>query len=74
MNSKTDEQSITNGESYKLNGWNYVSIKGTPKERGYAHGFLLAKEFKEIQRVLNFNVMEEFGYPWDYFVKQSITM
>ena len=40
---------IKNGMSYGKNGWKYISISGKPRERGYAYGYLCAKEFKEIQ-------------------------
>ena len=45
---------IKNGLSYQKNGWKYVSIKGKPKERGYAYGYLCADDFKEIQKTLIF--------------------
>ena len=61
---------IKNGISYYKNGWKYVSVKGSPKDRGYAYGFLCAKEFKEIQKSLAFIMMESFGMPWDYFIKE----
>jgi hypothetical protein len=61
---------IKNGISYNKNGWKYVSIKGSPKERGYAYGFLCANEFKEIQKTLAFMMMEAFGMEWDYFIKE----
>ena len=61
---------IKNGISYNKNGWKYVSIKGSPKERGYAYGFLCANEFKEIQRTLAFIMMEAYGQDWDYFIKE----
>lgn len=61
---------IKNGISYDKNGWKYVSVKGSPKERGYAYGFLCAKEFKEIQKILAFLMMETFGMPWEYFIKE----
>ena len=61
-----------NGMSYEKDGWIYMSVHGTPKERGYAIGFLGAKEFKEIQTTLEFNCMEEMGYSWkDFFVVKS---
>ena len=41
---------IKNGHTYKKNGWIYIHVKGFPKERGYAYGYLCANEFKEIQR------------------------
>jgi hypothetical protein len=62
---------IKNGISYDMNGWKYISLKGTPKERGFAHGYFAAKDFKEIQRVMNFIVYEDFGKPWSFFIEAS---
>jgi hypothetical protein len=50
---------IKNGISYDMNGWKYISVKGTPKERGFAHGYFAANDFKEIQKVMNFLVYED---------------
>jgi hypothetical protein len=61
---------IKNGMSYEKNGWKYISIKGKPKERGYAYGYLCAKDFKEIQKTLKFLMMEAYGYEWDFFIKE----
>ena len=61
---------IKNGMSYEKNGWKYISIKGKPKERGYAYGFLCAKEFKEIQNTLKFLMMESYGMTWEFFIEK----
>jgi len=61
---------IKNGISYDKNGWKYISVKGSPKERGYAYGFFCANDFKEIQKMLEFVMMETFGMPWSYFIKE----
>ena len=37
-----DTQKIKNGFRSNLNGWTYISIKGSPKERGYAYGKLIS--------------------------------
>ena len=42
---------IKNGMSYNINGWTYISVKGNPKERGYALGYLCAESFKKIQKM-----------------------
>jgi hypothetical protein len=68
MNKK--EQKMKNGFSYEENGWIYISIKGKPKERGYAYGYLCAKEFKEIQNTLSFIIMESYGKTWDFFIEK----
>jgi hypothetical protein len=73
----TDSESspikIKNGLSYKKNGWTYVSIKGSPKDRGYAYGYLIAKEFKKVQEMLNYNVYNDFGKTWDFFIEAGKT-
>jgi hypothetical protein len=61
---------VDNGFSYEKNGWKYVSIRGPPRERGHAYGLLCAKEFTDIQRTLNFNVLQSFGKEWSYFVEE----
>ena len=62
---------IKNGISYELNGWTYISIKGGPRERGYAHGYLIANDFKKIQKMLAFIAMNEYGHEWSFFVDGS---
>jgi hypothetical protein len=61
---------IKNGISYDKNGWKYISIKGKPRERGYAYGYLCADDFKEIQKMLKFLMMEAYGVEWTTFIKQ----
>jgi hypothetical protein len=60
---------IKNGFSYEKNEWTYISVKGNPKERGYAYGYLCAKGFKEIQRMLNFFILESYGETWENMIK-----
>lgn len=61
---------IKNGLSYKKNGWTYISIKGKPKERGYAYGYLCANDFKEVQKMLTFLILESYGMEWNHFIKE----
>lgn len=63
-------QKIKNGYSYKKNGWLYISVNGKPRERGYAYGYLCAKDFKEIQNMLKFLMMEAYGNDWSFFIKE----
>ena len=60
---------VKNGIRYDKNGWIYLSIKGQPKERGYAHGYLVAKELKEIFRWLDFSFYEGYGYKREMFTE-----
>ena len=40
---------VKNGIRYEMNGWTYISIKGGPKERGYAYGKLIKEDMKELE-------------------------
>lgn len=63
---------IKNGLSYKKNGWTFISIKGKPKERGYAYGYFCATDFKEIQKMLKFVILESYGVEWNHFIKEIV--
>lgn len=62
---------IKNGLRYDMNGWVYVSIKGGPKERGYAYGKLVAKDMKEVRRILDFVIYSDFGVKWEFFIEAA---
>jgi len=62
-----NNKKIKNGIRYEKNGWIYLSIKGTAKERGYANGYLLAPELKEIFKMLEFNFLNSYGYSRVFF-------
>jgi hypothetical protein len=61
---------LKNGFCYKKNGWKYISIKGNPRERGYTYGYFCSKEFKEIQRLMKFLMLESYGMEWTYFINE----
>lgn len=66
---KTITKEVTkNGECYKVNGFTYVSVKGSPRERGQAFGEFCANDFKDIQEMLHFVCEEEYGRSWDFFI------
>jgi hypothetical protein len=60
---------VKNGISYEKNGWTYISVKGKPRERGYAYGYLCASMFKEIQKMLDFLIYENYGVKWNEFIE-----
>jgi hypothetical protein len=59
---------IKNGYSFDESGWKYISISGNPKERGYAFGYLSAKDFVDVQKMLNYLVFESYGYTWESMI------
>lgn len=38
---------LAHANRHEKNGWTYLHIEGSPRERGFQHGFLLAKEIDE---------------------------
>jgi hypothetical protein len=62
---------VKNGISYEMNGWLYVSIKGKPKERGYAYGKLVADEMKKVKKIQEFITYFDYGVKWDFFIEAA---
>ena len=54
----------------KIAGWRYISVAGSPKERGQSYGRACAEDFKEIQKMLNFLIMETYGKSWKQFIEE----
>lgn len=63
-----------NGLSYDLNGFKFISIKGSPRERGRALGYFSGKDFKKVQEVLIFNCYENYGKKWEFFIESCKTV
>lgn len=59
---------VKNGLRYDMNGWVYVSIKGSPWDRGYAYGLLIAKDMKRIMETIRYIVYNDYGVEWQFFV------
>jgi hypothetical protein len=68
---KENKENIKNGTRYDMNGWIYISVQGGPKERGYAYGKLIKEDMKEVQRILNFIIYNDYGVSWDFFIKAA---
>jgi len=62
---------VKNGFKYEKNGWNYISIKGNPYERGLAHGTLLRDEIKECLKTMEWNLYDSHGFKIDFFIDFS---
>lgn len=58
-----------NGNRYDNNGWIYLTIKGTIQERGFAHGYLLAKEITQFIKTMAFLYWQEQGQDINFFLK-----
>ena len=55
---KNKKQHIQGEVSASTQGWRKIRVYGDPYERGYAHGYLLARELKPAKQTLTFIVRE----------------
>jgi len=62
--------------SYKIekNGWVYIHIEGTPKERGRQHGKHVGKQLEECIKTTKFNCLYDYGKSWDFFIEAGIKL
>jgi hypothetical protein len=56
--------------SYRLpekNGWIFVHLEGPPDKIGFQHGYLLAEEIVEAQKVIALELKQDTGKDWQFF-------
>ena len=75
-NQLTTEQKtwLSKANRHEKNGWIYLHIEGAPKERGFQHGYLLAKEIKESLRVLGEVWHYQTALDWQWLVQRGSKM
>jgi Phospholipase B len=75
-NQLTNEQKtwLTKANRHEKNGWIYLHIEGSPEERGFQHGYLLAKEIKESIRVLSDVWHYQSAMDWTWLVQKAAKM
>jgi hypothetical protein len=62
---------LSRAERYEKNGWIYLRIGGEPRERGFQHGYLLAKEITESLRVRRELWKHTSGMDWEWLVAKA---
>jgi hypothetical protein len=53
------------------NGWVYLHIEGTPEERGFQHGYLLAKEIAQAVKTTREEWHHDSGMEWSWLLAKS---
>ena len=69
--SSQQQEWIKRALSYRKNGWIYLSISGAPYERGFQHGYTLAKEIKEAFSVSSMMAEKMLKSKWADFCQQQ---
>ncbi len=49
------------------NGWTYIHLEGAPAEMGYQHGFLLAPDIRDAQKVISLELTHDTNRDWKFF-------
>lgn len=72
-NQLTQEQKawLSRAYKYEKSGWVYLHIEGTPEERGFQHGYLLAKQIRESIRTLSTGWKYQTGINWSWLVSKA---
>jgi len=54
-----------------VNNWTVVHLAGSPKQLGYQHGYLLAPEIADLQKVFLLELTHDNGKDWNFFREAS---
>ena len=65
--SKTDPRLTHSFRRPAVNGWTFVHLEGSAAEIGYQHGFLLAPEILDMQKVAALELAHENKKDWEFF-------
>lgn len=71
--SLTNEQKtwLSKANRHEKEGWIYLHIEGTPRERGFQHGYLLSKDINEALRILSTSWHHQTAMEWSWYVKKA---
>ncbi len=71
MKPKTDERMKGAFRRPVQSGWTLVHLEGTPAQIGYQHGYLLAPEIEDLQKVYILELTHDTGKDWNFFRNAS---
>src|SRR2546425_1145248 len=65
---------LAKAERHERKGWIYLHVEGTARERGFQHGYVLAKEIAECLRVRRALWEYQSRMEWNWLVDRSAKM
>lgn len=68
---KEQQAWLAKANRHEKAGWICLHIEGAPRERGFQHGYLMAKEIKEAIRVLSVKWTYESAMEWQWLVQKA---
>ena len=72
--SNNNKQNVQGSILSEKEGWKVVEVYGTPFEMGYAHGYLLANELKDVYETFVFTIKEDLHIPFSQYLEKSNTL
>ena len=67
----TQQTWLSRAERHERAGWTYLRIQGSPRERGFQHGYLLAREIADSLRVRSKVWEYQSAMEWSWLVERS---
>jgi len=62
------------GYRFEQDGWTYLHTEGSPYDRGFQHGYLMASEIAEIMRSIRYLTIYDTGEPFEFFIDAAVRM
>jgi hypothetical protein len=69
--SAEQSQWLAKGHRHEKAGWIYLHVEGGPRERGFQHGYLLAKEIAEAIRVTAAQWEHDSSFDWAWLKQKT---
>src|ERR1700736_1742756 len=71
---KADERLKGSFRRPAVNGWTVVHLEGTPAEIGFQHGYLLAPEIQDLEKVYQLELAHDTGKNWNFLREAGKTV
>lgn len=68
------KQMLAGGQRSAKDGWTYVRVQGSPRARGFQHGYLLAKEIADAVRKTKVAWTYQSALDWEWLEQHTMTM
>lgn len=68
------QNALAKAKRFDRNGWIYVHLEGGGRDRGFQHGYLLAKEIQQELRATRVGWEHQSAMTWDWLVQRAATM
>jgi hypothetical protein len=68
---KQQQEWLSAAERHERAGWIYLHVEGGPRERGFQHGYLLAKEIAECLRVARADWKHQSSMEWSWLIANT---